>query len=276
MKQLSLNLVEDEYIVESRVLLSGRKLNKDLKHMVRQHPESMLHHGNCFYYGKPFGANLTDLKIVVDLVSGRVVDGFIIRPRCWYDGAFGYQQNFGAALHWYSRSAYLECADAQYIFAEMYLHGHGLPKNPSEALRWFKKAAAGGHPLAQYRLVYVYDNEGQVRADNSEIVNLYRLEADKGVAEAQYELGMIHLRGDWVEKNYTLARNCFLKAAAQDHDLACYEAGLIYYEGLDIKKNLQKALKLFSTALTLRCMFANFMIRKIEDELSKIKTNNED
>jgi TPR repeat protein len=276
MQQLSLNVVEEENVVESRVVLSRRIQNKDLEDTFTQHPECLLHHGNCFYYGKPFGADLTVLKIGCALEASRVVGGHRLTPRYWYASDFGYQQNFGAALYWYLPSAYGGCVDAQYLLAEMYLHGYGLPENPSEALRWYHKAAAGGHLLAEYRLAYVYDGDGQVRADKSEIVNLYRLEADKGNAEAQYEFAMIHLRGDWGQKNYTLARHCFLTAADQDHGLACYEAGLIYYEGLDVNKNLKEALKLARKAFELRSMFAFFMIRKIESELSELKTKNKD
>ena len=276
MNQLSLNFVEEENVVESRVLLSRRIQNKDIEHTLTQHPECMLHHGNCFYYGNQFGADLTVLKIGCALEATSVVGGHRLTPRYWYASEFGYQQNFGAALYWYLPSAYRGCVDAQYLVAEMYLHGYGLPKNPTEALRWFEKAAAGGHPLAQYRLVYVYDGDGQVRADKSKIVNLYRLEAEKGNADAQYELGMINLRGDWIQKNYTLARPCFLRAADRDHRLACYEAGLIYYEGLDVKKSLKEAIELFRKAFKLRSMFAFFMIRKIESVLSELKTKNKD
>jgi TPR repeat protein len=275
MQQLKLNIEDEENIVESRLILSKRLENHPIARVIKEHPECLYHHGNCFYYGQPFGKDSTSLEIAIVLESTRVVGGHRLAPKHWYASEFGYQQNFAAALYWYLPSAYRGCVDAQYILAEMYLHGYGLPKNPTKALRWFEKAAANGHPLAQYRLAYVYDGDGQVRADKSQIVNLYQLEAEKGKADAQYELGMIYLRGDWVEKNYTLARHWLRKAADQKHGLACYEIGLIYYEGLDVKKSLKKATKFFRKAVELRSLFAFFMITKIESELSEVQTKDE-
>ncbi len=274
MQQLKLNIEDEENVVESRRILSKPLQNHPLARVIEEDPKCLFHHGNCFYYGQPFGKDSTSVEIGPVIETTRIVGGHSFTLMLWYASEFGYQQNFAAALYWYLPSAYRGCVDAQYILAEMYLHGYGLPKNPTKALRWFKKAAANGHPLAQYRLAYVYDGDGQVRADKSEIVNLYRLEAEKGNADAQYELGMIHVRGDWVQKKYTLARPWLRKAADQKHGLACYEPGLIYYEGLDVKKSPKKATKFFRKAVELRSLFAFFMITKIESELPELKAKN--
>ncbi|MGO8881023.1 MAG: tetratricopeptide repeat protein [Desulfomonilaceae bacterium] len=274
MQQLKLNIEDEENVVESRLILSKPLRNHPLARVIKEDPECLFHHGNCFYYGQPFGKDSTLLEIVLILEPTRVVGGHRLTPKRWYASKFGFQQNFGAALYWYLPSANRGCVDAQYILAEMYLHGYGLPKNPTKALTWFDKAAANGHPLAQYRLAYVYDNRGQVREDKSEVVELYRLEAEKGNADAQYELGMIHVRGEWVQKNYTLARHWLRKAAAQKHGLACYELGLIYFLGLDVKKNPTKALKCFRKAVELGALFAFFIIRKIESDFPELKTKN--
>jgi hypothetical protein len=276
MERLRMNLFDETNSLGTDATFIKPLNNEPLERLLNN-PESYFHHGNCFYYGKPFGKDSTLIEILPHVMgTSRVRGGLIFRPQCWYTSELGFQQNFAVALYWYRRSADLGYVNAQYLLAEIYLHGYGVDKSPTEALRWFRKAAAGGHPLAKYRLAYVYDGDGQVRADKSKIVNLYQLEADKGKAEGQYELAMIYARGDWAQKNYTLAQHCFLRAATQEHGLACYELGLIYYEGLGVKKSLPKALKWFRKAVELRSLFAFFMIKKIESDSSEQETKNED
>ena len=48
MKQLKLNIEDEENIVESRLILSKRLENHPIARVIKEHPECLYHHGNCF------------------------------------------------------------------------------------------------------------------------------------------------------------------------------------------------------------------------------------
>ena len=75
-------------------------------------------------------------------------------------------------------------AKAQNYLGQMYIRGHGVPKNHREAARWFRKAA------------------------------------EQGEADARHNLGLMYYTGRGVPKNYKLAYMWYSLAAAQGHNAA--------------------------------------------------------
>lgn len=61
---------------------------------------------------------------------------------------------------WLKRAAEAGHADAQFMLAEAYLSGSGVPVDEAEAITWLRASAAQGHASASQRLDAIYRNAG--------------------------------------------------------------------------------------------------------------------
>jgi hypothetical protein len=71
-------------------------------------------------------------------------------------------------------------AGAQLILGDMYLFGHGVPKDEVEAAKWWRKAAEQGDADAQNNLGGMYTNGVGVSKDDVEAYAWYSVAATNG------------------------------------------------------------------------------------------------
>lgn len=62
------------------------------------------------------------------------------------------KEKYEESVKWYLKAAQAGCVDSQYILANCYLRGEGVPKNEQEAIDWYRKAAVNGNAFAQLSL----------------------------------------------------------------------------------------------------------------------------
>jgi hypothetical protein len=90
-------------------------------------------------------------------------------------------------------------AEAQYVLAQSYLTGVGIPKDPKQGLEWLRKAADQDHPPAQLALWVMY-REGfrpaDIPKDPKQGLKWLQRSADHGYATAEHSLGLLYLNGD--------------------------------------------------------------------------------
>ena len=61
----------------------------------------------------------------------------------------GLSQSNDLAAYWYRKAAQQGHLSAQYNMAVLYLHGHGVDRDPVTAYAWLLQAADEGHPGSQ-------------------------------------------------------------------------------------------------------------------------------
>ena len=75
------------------------------------------------------------------------------------------------ALFWCTKAAEKGDASSQYVLADMYESGIGVPKSQVEAIRWYKESAKGGNANAQYKVGLLYGKGEGVTQDKNEATN---------------------------------------------------------------------------------------------------------
>lgn len=80
----------------------------------------------------------------------------------------GIEINKTSPLEWLRKSAESGFAEAQYILADCYRCGDGMPENIAEAVLWYRKAAEQGDADAQYKLGLCYQHGRGVVKDEIE------------------------------------------------------------------------------------------------------------
>ena len=86
-------------------------------------------------------------------------------------------------------------AEAQFILADMYGTGLGVPQDAAAAVAWYRRAAEQGHARAQYNLGVMHAEGRGVPPDAAGAVAWYRRAAEQGHVRAQYNLGGLYAEG---------------------------------------------------------------------------------
>ena len=146
-------------------------------------------------------------------------------------------------------------AEAQYLLAEMYYYGQGMPIDEAKAVEWYIRSAENGCPNAQYQLGYLYENGIEVVADTNTANKWYKkaLEgysnaAAKGDVKSLYELAEMYYVGAGVESDYKKAFDLYHTAAEKGYADAKYKLGEIYKYGYGVKQNFNKSEKWYVAA----------------------------
>lgn len=105
---------------------------------------------------------------------------------------------------------------AQFMIANLYINGHGVPKSMTKAADWYKKIAEQGDLEAQYQLGLMYDSCEGIEENKKEAVYWYEKSAEQGKAEAQHNLALLYL----LEKDMDNAVLWLDKAAGKGHNRA--------------------------------------------------------
>ena len=133
-------------------------------------------------------------------------------------------------------------AEAQFILADMYGTGLGVPQDAAAAVAWYRRAAEQGHARAQYNLGVMHAEGLGVPQDAAAAVAWYRRAAELGDARAQYNLGGLYAEGRGVPPDAAGAVAWYRRAAEQGHVRAQYNLGGLYAEGLGVPPDAVEAL----------------------------------
>jgi hypothetical protein len=85
-------------------------------------------------------------------------------------------------------------AKAQYMLAQKYYNGDGIPKNDAEALKWYRLAAEQGYAAAQFNLGLMYAKGKDVAKNDVEAYFWWNLAAAQGHDDAKYNRDIVETR----------------------------------------------------------------------------------
>lgn len=163
---------------------------------------------------------------------------------CYYYGKC-VQQNYDAAVEWWTKASEQGYADAQYRLGFCYYHGDVVPQSYDTAVELWTKAGGQGQKDAQYRLGNCYYFGDGVQYDLSTSVEWWTKAAEQGHADSQYQLGMCYANGEGTPQNYENAAEWWLKAAEQGHIFAMQELSVCYEVGEGAPQSYEKAIELW-------------------------------
>jgi TPR repeat protein len=113
--------------------------------------------------------------------------------------------------------------EEQFVLANAYYRGDGVPRDYAEAAKWYRQAADQGHANSQYMLGSMHDRGDGMSPDYIRAVAWYRKAAENGHISAQFELGRKYAKGKGVPQNYAEAYVWFSLAAASGLESAMKE-----------------------------------------------------
>ena len=131
----------------------------------------------------------------------------------------------GAAMPWFRRSAEQGYAPAQYIYGDMFRQGRW--QNPQQLVYWWTKAAEQDELRALSWLGAFYEQGSNgLERDYVQALKWLSRAAKQGQPDAQVTLGQMYEYGEGVPENYHLAAYWYRKAADHVPNLGGAGAGL--------------------------------------------------
>jgi hypothetical protein len=91
---------------------------------------------------------------------------------------------------------------AQNRVGEIYMYGHGVPKDPIEASIWFIKASENGNPFAPNHLSVLYANGEGVEQSWETAAKWLKVSAKRGYYLAQHNLAVAYEEGNGLERDF--------------------------------------------------------------------------
>ncbi len=147
------------------------------------------------------------------------------------------------ALKWFRKAAEQGNSRGQYLIAQMYTHGKGVPKNIPEALEWFRKATEQGDVQAQYWMGVMYSEGREIPKDLEEGVKWFTKAAEQGDSSAQYYLGAAYTNGDGAEQDEAEGFKWMHQAAKGGNLAAQAYLGRMYFNGEGVGKDQNEAIR---------------------------------
>ncbi len=124
------------------------------------------------------------------------------------------------AARWvYAAAAYGD-ADAQVVWGQMLLDGHGTARDPQGACRWFRIAADAGNADGLNMLGRCHELGWGIAPDSAEAARLFRMAAGRGHAWAQFNLASLMLQGEGLPRDPNGALSLLVRSARQGNPKA--------------------------------------------------------
>lgn len=137
----------------------------------------------------------------------------------------------------------------QYVLADVYFYGEGMPRNYAEAAKWYKKAARKGRVEAALFLGVIYDLGGYgTKTDPTKAAQWYRKAAEAGNWLAQNRLGRLYHMGLGLLRDDKQAVFWFEKSAKHKYPSALVNLGKMFMDGLGVSKDTTRAISLYKEA----------------------------
>ncbi|WP_175921627.1 tetratricopeptide repeat protein [Burkholderia latens] len=151
-----------------------------------------------------------------------------VSPREFADILAGPRERAAA---WVAAAAEHGIVDAQALYGQYLLDGHGVARDPGAAFGWFGHAARAGHPMAMNMLGRCYELGWGTAACARVAVYWYRLAAQAGLDWGMYNYATALALGNGVDENRAEALDWLRRAAALGHAKSINLIGGFYEDG---------------------------------------------
>jgi len=165
------------------------------------------------------------------------------------------RSDYGTALPLLRAQAAEGYAPSQFLLAQLYLTGSGVPRNEAAAAFWLHKAVLQDHSASQYQLAVMLDEGLGIGADSAVAGILLNHTALRGDREAQKRLLIMYAAPISDEEELKTAERLAahddktgaflhrLRAARRGNTQAEYAVGLAYLQGQGAVRNPDKAVE---------------------------------
>jgi uncharacterized protein len=152
------------------------------------------------------------------------------------------------AAAWVAAAAENGVVEAQVVYAQYLLDGHGVARDPAAAFRWFRHAAQADHPMGMNMLGRCYEFGWGTAACASVAVYWYREAARAGLDWGMYNYATALALGNGIEEDREAALAWFEQAAALGHAKSQNLIGGFYEDGWVVEANRDAALACYRRA----------------------------
>ena len=132
-------------------------------------------------------------------------------------------------------------AQEEFLEAEKYFWGKGVPRDLESAVTWYRKAAEKGHVGAQYSLGVAYADGSGIPRDEVEGLRWLRRAAIQGNEDAQYNLSLGMIFGP--DPDPDLASEWITKLADKNYGPAFQVLGWMYSNGVGVKQSIKESIR---------------------------------
>ena len=139
-------------------------------------------------------------------------------------------------------------AEAQAVYGQMLLDGHGVARDARAALGWFKRAAAQHHVMALNMVGRCYDLGWGTPVRKDRAAECFRLAAVQGLDWAMYNYATLLALGEGVPEDKAEALDWLEKAARLGNAKAINFLGSFHEDGWAIPRDLDQAARLYARA----------------------------
>jgi len=167
-----------------------------------------------------------------------------------YETGVGVEQDDAEAAAWYARAAELLEEEARTgdpgaieRLGDLYLAGHGVPKNVEQALSLYESAADRGRTGAHVKLARLYEKGVEVPADPEETFIHYEAAAEQGHRSATYSLARLYADGEGVPQDGRQAVALYRESAAMGEIRSYARLGDLYAQGEAVPRDEAQAVE---------------------------------
>lgn len=139
-------------------------------------------------------------------------------------------------------------AEAQAVYGQILLDGHGTPADPRQAVRWFAAAASQGHRLAINMIGRCYDLGWGMAPDKARAAEWYRAAALRGLDWGMYNYATLLALGEGVAEDRAEALRWFEAAAKMGNAKALNFIGSFYEDGWVVERDMAEAASCYRRA----------------------------
>ncbi|RZF30555.1 sel1 repeat family protein [Paraburkholderia sp. UYCP14C] len=152
------------------------------------------------------------------------------------------------AAAWVAAAARNGIVEAQAVYGQYLLDGHGLERDIDEAFVWFRHAARRDHPMAMNMLGRCYEHGWGTAAYAPVAVYWYRLAARAGLDWGMYNYASALALGHGIECDRGRALRWFRRAAELGHAKSLNFVGSFYEDGWTVDADADLALDYYRRA----------------------------
>lgn len=151
------------------------------------------------------------------------------------------QKDYAGAHGIYLLLASQHDAKACYNLGLMYQLGDGVSRNLDEAVKWFSQSAVLNYAEAQYTLASLVFQRQIQSISYPQAVEYYAQAAKQGHVKSQLNLGMLYLRGDVIAQDIPAAVHWLSLAASNRNSEAQGYLADLYQQGVGVEQSTVKA-----------------------------------
>jgi TPR repeat protein len=171
-----------------------------------------------------------------------------------YQGTRSKDFNFQQAARWYQVAAEQGHAAAQNNLGWLYLHGHGVSRDPAVAFRWFSASADQGVIDACYNLGLLYEQGEGTTLDLQKALFWQSKAADYGYGPARQRLPELRRQIEFFDQSLVLfgtplaltTREVMREKLSQNKALVIREASNYWFDIYESSRTLQGTDRLFA------------------------------